>query len=125
MKRLKPNEVKAWRESQLKAQDGFCALCGLALDPADAVADHHHRKGWMRGVLHRGCNALLGKVENNWKRVGVPGLGNFLSNAYKYIVCGENTPLVTDVYHPSFRTEEEKRLRRNKRARLKRKKGKR
>ena len=41
----------------------------------------------MRAVLHRGCNALLGKVENNYKRLGVSEkeLEGFAPNLYNYM----------------------------------------
>ena len=71
-------------------------------------------------MLHRGCNSLLGKVENNYKRYNIPSLERCLVNMYLYIAQG-NKPFPEDVYHPSYRTEEEKRLLRNKRARRKRK----
>ena len=122
MRRLKPSEVKAWREHMLALQGGECLLCGKPLCKEDAVADHSHKHGWMRGVLHRGCNALLGKIENNHKRMGVPDLSCFLDGVKEYLAYGEAEPFEEDgPYHPSYRTPEEKRLLRNKRARLKRK----
>lgn len=42
-------------------------MCGEPIED-DAVLDHDHVTGFIRGVLHRGCNALLGKIENNMKR---------------------------------------------------------
>lgn len=123
MNRLKnAKEVREWRERTLAEQGGVCALCGLPLKSEDAVADHNHKHGWMRGVLHRGCNSLLGKIENNWQRVGVPDIEKFLNGCYFYILIGNVPSLDVDVYHPSHRTAEEKRLRRNKKARLARKK---
>ena len=120
MKRLKQSEIKAYREQRLARFGGVCELCGLPLDPKDAVLDHSHQHGWIRGVLHRGCNSLLGKVENNYKRYNIPSLERCLVNMYLYIASG-NKPFPEDVYHPSYRTPEEKRLLRNKRARRKRK----
>ena len=118
MRRLKPLEVKAYREEFLKKQLGVCMLCGMPLFPGQAVADHDHSTGRMRYVIHRGCNCLLGKVENNFKRYALPcSLVEFLIGAYHYL----NNPRLTDDYHPSYRTPEEKRLLRNKRARRKRK----
>lgn len=123
MRRLKQNEIKAYREELLEKQGGMCALCGEQLFRDDAVLDHHHKMGWVRGVLHRGCNALLGKIENNHKRMGVPSLDSFLGGCADYIrdgllpICKDGQP----VYHPSHRTPDEKRLLRNKRARRKRK----
>lgn len=51
-------------------------------------------------VLHRGCNALLGKVENNYKRYGVSekSLQGMVPLLYGYIYSdwSENPK------HPSF-----------------------
>ena len=119
MRRLKPSEIKRFREELLAAQGFKCALCGETLFREDAVLDHHHKCGWIRGVLHRGCNALLGKIENNWRRVGVPHLGTFIGGVFAYLESTEVQAI--EVFHPSYRTLEEKRLLRNKRARRKRK----
>ena len=124
MNRLKnAKEVREWRERTLAEQGGVCALCGLPLAKEDAVADHHHKHGWMRGVLHRGCNSLLGKIENNWRRMGVPDLPMFLLGSWRYLNDTEYYGVRGSPFHPSYRTAEEKRLRRNKKARMKRKKG--
>lgn len=113
MKRLKPKDVAGWRAAQLVGQFGKCKLCGCDLDPSEAVADHCHKTGYMRGVLHRGCNAFLGKIENCIKI-------NKLQDKLEFLVHPEvlgYMQATLDVYHPTFRTEEEKRLRRNKKAR--------
>lgn len=77
------------------------------------MLDHDHATGFIRGVLHNGCNAMLGKIENNYKRMGVK-LGPFLARALPYMQAHETPqhPLL----HPSHRTEEEKKLRTNARA---------
>lgn len=116
MKRLKPKDVATWRAARLLEQGGYCSLCGIELDASEAVADHKHNGeggGKMRGVLHRGCNAWLGKVENSIKL-------NKLEDKIHLLVAGrvlEYMQSTLDVYHPTFRTEEEKRIRRNKKAR--------
>ena len=120
MRRLKQSEIKAYREERLAEVGGVCELCGLPLTKENAVLDHSHEHGWIRGVLHRGCNSLLGKVENNYKRYAIPSLECCLANMWLYIAHG-NKSFPEDVYHPSYRTPEEKRLLRNKRARRKRK----
>lgn len=65
--RLKYTEVQEYRQTQLAEQNYCCALCGELID-GDAVLDHDHKTGLIRRVLHRGCNALLGKIENNMAR---------------------------------------------------------
>jgi len=65
--RLKYTEISQYRAHQLEQQIHNCALCGEAIID-DAVLDHDHKTGRVRKVLHRGCNALLGKIENNLAR---------------------------------------------------------
>lgn len=62
MTRLKPTEVKAYREEQLKRQKGKCPLCHEELLPADATLDHCHTTGHVRMVLHRSCNSAEGRI---------------------------------------------------------------
>ena len=113
--RLTQAATKAYREAKLKEQGGRCALSGYTLSPSEAVLDHCHTTGHVRGVLHRGVNSLLGKCENNYRRYGLslpmlaamaPPLGAYLAKDYS------NNPL-----YPTHRTEDEKRELRNKRAR--------
>ena len=125
MRRLTATQVKLVRIKIAADQGGRCALCGGQLGtkaPLDPVLDHDHKTGAVRGVLHRGCNSLLGKVENNAGRYGVRdvlafcgGLANYLRN---------HMTNITGYLHPSHKTEDEKRQRRNKLARLSRAKKK-
>lgn len=116
MIRLKPKDVAAWRLQRLAAQGGVCQLCGLPLEKHEAVADHKHNgvgAGRMRGVLHRGCNAWLGKVENS---IRINKLQDKIEHLVtERVLCYMNNTL--EVFHPTYRTEEEKRIRRNKKAR--------
>lgn len=116
--RLTQAAVKAYREAKLKEQGGRCALTGYTLSPSEAVLDHDHVTGHVRGVVHRGVNALLGKLENNHKRYGVSlpqviamgrGLEAYLSKDYS-----------GNAYHYTHRTEDEKRERANMLARKRR-----
>lgn len=120
MERLKTSQIAAVRAKLLADQRGLCALCGLQLLPAQAVLDHCHTDGYIRGVLHRGCNSLLGKVENNHKRYGVSNLTAFLLGVTPYL---HSSKLKYNLLHPSFKTEEEKRLARNAAARKRRANG--
>lgn len=65
----------------------------------DAVLDHNHNTGMVRGVLHRQSNAWLGKIENSWKRFGsfsAVDLSSALKNVCEYIDKGD-----TDYLHPN------------------------
>lgn len=109
--RLTQAATKAYREAKLKEQGGRCALSGYTLSPAEAVLDHDHATGHVRGVLHRGVNSLLGKIENNHKRYGVslPMLRAMAPAVAAYI----EKDYSANVYYPTHRTEDEKRERRN------------
>jgi len=86
------------------------------------VLDHDHHTGAVRDALHRGCNALLGKIENNYKRYGVWHLKPFLAGAGDYLQRhSENR---TGLLHPTHKTDEDKRIRRNKLAAARRAKAK-
>lgn len=83
--------------------------------PDEAVLDHDHGTGAVRAVLHRGCNALLGKVENNHKRYGIKNLPAFLNGANAYLQ--RHLTNRTGLLHPTHKTEDEKRAKRNTKAR--------
>lgn len=116
--RLKHAGVATFREELLAKQGGRCAVCGTRLASASAVLDHDHRTGAIRGVLHRGCNSLLGKLENNALRYGVTDIGTFTNGVAAYLRM--HMVNVTGMLHPTHKTDEEKRLARNKKARIKR-----
>ena len=115
MRKLKASEVASTREQMLVNQGGRCALCKLPLPLGQAVLDHDHATGIVRGVLHRGCNSLLGKVENNHRRYGVRSLDAFLAGTAAYL--GNHITDRTGLLHPTHKTEEEKRVARNAKAR--------
>ena len=114
--RLTAAKVKAYREQLLAEQEGLCALCLEGVQPDEAVLDHDHKTGEVRGVLHRGCNAMLGHLENNRPRhklQQVPRFTRFLSRIVEYIYRRRvDAPL-----YPTFRNAEQKRDLYNKRAR--------
>lgn len=122
VRRLKTTEVSTTRANQLVQQSGRCALCGLPLPPAQAVLDHNHDTGAVRGTLHRGCNSLLGKLENNAARYGVRDIGTFTNGVAAYLRT--HMVNVTGLLHPTHKTDDEKRERRNAKARAARAKRK-
>lgn len=94
---------------------GACALCRLPCSEQSAVLDHNHSTGAVRAALHRGCNALLGKVENNAARYGVPNVSAFGAGLGPYLQRHQINQ--TGLLHPTHKTEDEKRLARNAKAR--------
>lgn len=114
--RIKQSEVKQHRHDMYVKQGNRCALCRLPISEAEQALDHCHKTGVLRGTLHRGCNAMLGHIENNLPRhklTNTAKLSAFLRNIIPYLhMVDQSAPL-----HHTFRTEEEKRLKRNAKAR--------
>lgn len=117
MKRLKQSEIMGARSYQASLQQWNCLLCDRPMRDDNMVFDHSHQTGKMRGVLHRNCNCLLGRIEMNCRRhcISFNDLPSWLRGCADYL---EKPHL--DIFHPSFRTEEEKKELRNKRAKRKR-----
>lgn len=119
MQRLTSSAVAPYRTQILRKQLGLCKLCRRK--PAVPCLDHCHSTGVNRGVLCRGCNALLGKIENNAARNGLGNpadLDRYLMSIPQYLAEGRRGGLGT--LHPTFKTDEEKRLKRNADARKRR-----
>lgn len=120
MRKLSRTQLRAWTLQQLGKQGGLCPVCGKPIDrtiPKEAVADHDHETGELRGVLHRSCNSSLGKIDHAAGRWGaksmkyediVPFLERVIAY-YKQPGLG--------VMYPTHKTPEEQRLARNAKAR--------
>jgi hypothetical protein len=108
--KLKYKEIATERSQRLEQQEYHCSLCGDTIID-DAVLDHDHKTGRIRSVLHRGCNAMLGKIENNMprNRMTMHRLERFCSNIVKYI-----TQEYEDIIHPTYLTAEEKNMKKKK-----------
>ena len=104
MTKAKPKDIKPLREQYLKEQLGLCALCREPVNEEDAVLDHCHKTGYLRSVLHRGCNCYIGSMENNLARnkITPSRLANILANfeTYKHTV--------KPILHPTHKTPEER-----------------
>jgi len=119
--KLKPKDIKPLREQLLIEQGGLCAICHEHIDPGQAVLDHDHRSGYVRAVLHRGCNAFIGALENNQKRnlITLSRLDAIMANFTRYVVT------TTEIIHPSHLTAEERTERTRRRAKKRRQQAKR
>lgn len=120
MYKLKRKEIKYWRDKLLRAQQGKCPICGLDLAEDEAVLDHDHVTGHIRGALHPSCNRLDGKCINWAYRTKGTDYPQMMINLAKYW-SNDYSELPI---HPTHKTAEEKRLARNKKARIARAKRK-
>lgn len=102
----------------LKEQGGIDPITKLQI--TDPVLDHDHGSGDVRAVLQRWNNGVLGKIENWASRAGA-GLDPivYLKSVVAYLEFHQAYP--SGLKYPTFKTEDEKRLARNKAARVRRK----
>jgi hypothetical protein len=116
-RRLKTTEVLPVREALVKHQK-VCPLCqrkfGAKVKPA---LDHCHVRGHIRDVLCINCNGMEGKVFNLARRARADGTEiEWLERLVAYWIRHQ-TSQHRGLIHPSFKTEAEKKLARNKKAR--------
>ena len=137
--KLKFSDIPSHRQKIQEFQDNECWICGA--DFTDAyysrkkrkkvpkhipVLDHNHYTGEVRGVLCSGCNSVEG--------VFIKSVGRYHTNIdhHESIAVQELLYRLADYYehyrvshsgyvHPKHKTEDEKRVARNKKARMKRK----
>lgn len=119
--RIKAKDIPAIKAKLLKQQSGRCALCReKPEEPKDICLDHSYQTGFVRAVLCRNCNSIEGRIRhyaNRAKRNSTVEV--WVKRLIQYWEYHSNNP--SGIYHPSYRTEEEKRIRRNKKARKRRK----
>ena len=125
--RIKASQVEAVRAALLKKQGYTCPLCGgkmTARSSKKPALDHDHETGFLRDVLCVNCNGIEGKVHNLVRRArGKLSKLDWLKNLLSYYER-HGTPQHGGIFHHTHKTEEEKRLERNRKARLRRQKAK-
>lgn len=95
-------------KQMLAMQKGLSPITGRPI--TDAVMDHCHKTGHVRGVLQRWENAVLGRLENWAGRLGGdPPVSDveFLRGVADYLERTRANP--TGVLYPTFKTPAEKR----------------
>lgn len=114
-RKIARSQNRAYTMGLLKTkQAGNCAVCGKPVDltvrgnNSAYVLDHCHDTGLVRGVLHRGCNGALGKLENavgRWTGIGMDynKIILWLEQALHYYKSG-----FEPVIYPDHKTPEEK-----------------
>lgn len=63
-----PKDVQKARDALFEEQCGVDPITGLIIPAKQQVLDHDHKTQYVRAVLHRQSNAVLGKIENMWTR---------------------------------------------------------
>lgn len=119
--RLKAKEISEAR-ALLLAADPICPLCDTdlrTLPLKDVCLDHCHDNGWIRGLLCRNCNAMDGRVRHyanraKRNRTALRWLKRLVAYWEKHRTNQHG------IFHPAYRTQNEKKALRNKRARKRR-----
>jgi len=118
--RIKQKDLPAIRDQIILSQAMICPICLGDLSDKVACLDHDHATGAIRGVLCLNCNQIEGKIKNlarRGKRDLPPRV--FIENIIQYWDKHSQNP--DQRLHPTHLTEDEKRLRRNAKARARRK----
>jgi len=95
-------DVTRIREILKHQQNSIDPITGLEIPHNQAVLDHDHTTQFVRAVLHRQTNAVLGKIENlekrylSWWYNGT--LADFLRGCADYL----DTEHKQEYVHPSF-----------------------
>lgn len=119
--RIRQSELPAIRSQIQTSQNDLCPICHCDLRDKVPCLDHDHVTGCIRGVLCANCNQIEGKIKNlarRGKRELPPKL--FLQNILAYWDIHAERP--DQRLHPTHLTGEERRLRRNAKAKARRKK---
>ena len=108
---LNHKDIKGVRLQLLTEQENICPLCNTLIALEDAVLDHDHETGLVRGVLHSTCNSYEGMVKHKFVRSGVhknTDIVTYLKNLIVYLQK-EQYPLI----HPNEKPKEPKLMRSN------------
>lgn len=123
MKRLKKTDIARATLIFLRKNKETCPLCKESIAPRakkKPVLDHDHKTGYIRDTLCRNCNGMEGKALSIANR-GKANLSTleWMENLVNYWKL-HSTPQHGGLLHPTHQTPEEKRIARNKKARIRR-----
>lgn len=119
--RIKAKDIPALRDAIAATQENKCWLCKIDLSVVTPCLDHDHQTGRIRSVLCQNCNGIEGKINNLARRAKRDGTKfDFLDKILEYWSKHSANP--REEIHPTHKTQDEKRLLRNKKARERRKK---
>jgi hypothetical protein len=124
--KVKTTQLATVRAQFAADQGNRCGICQQVTPAASQVMDHCHQSGFMRAMLCRNCNGLEGKILSR-ARQGQRQFDPqwFLRRVLAYWEKHHDAVPSHGLLHPTYKTEDEKRLARNKKARLARAKEKR
>jgi len=120
--KLKFAQLPLARNKLMAQQDYCCALCGKSFKGRGAkkpALDHCHIKGTIRDVLCLNCNRREGEIWNRVRTCDKDAPIEWLAKLVEYW-RRHSAPKHGGIIHPSHKSETEKRLAKNAKARAKR-----
>lgn len=123
--KMKQSDIPMVRKILIAKQNGVCPICGKDLTrvaPINQVIDHNHETGYVRAVVHRGCNKVEGSVLNTVRRWGKAGTMDEIIGTMRRLVSfwELHATRQTDFIYYNHKTAAEKRAAYNaKRRRIK------
>lgn len=116
--RMKTKDIAPVRTLLAKKQGNKCVLCDVKMIGAKKPAlDHCHTGGHIRDVLCVNCNGIEGKIFNLARRSGIKP-EDWLARLLDYY--RRHATSQHGLVHPTYKTDEEKRIERNRKARVRR-----
>ena len=77
--RNRHSRKKIGYDALFEKQGGLCAFCEQPLaDDNTTHRDHNHETGEVRGLVHAGCNVMIGGIENAIALVGMERLMRYV-----------------------------------------------
>lgn len=120
--KLKVAQVALVRDKLLTQQEHVCVLCGQSFKGRNAkkpALDHDHKTGYVRDVLCLNCNRREGEIFNRARTCMKDFEEEWVSNLVGYWKR-HREPRHGGLIYPTHKTDVEKRLERNAKARKKR-----
>jgi len=118
VKRITNAQIIEVRKKVVAQQGGKCAICKIKFTKQQVPClDHDHVTGAIRGALCRNCNRGEGKIKNvavSCKRTASPF--DWICEYTRYMIKHQKPQNAW--IHPKHKSDDEKRLLRNKRARI-------
>ena len=124
VRKLKSSETAGVLKQLVTKQGNVCAVCNKPFTKRDyAVLDHCHKSGFIRGALHNSCNGAEGRVKSK-AQMGHAGVSptDYVIGLAAYLTFHKKIhyPLIMH----NHLNEDEKRLKKNAKARKTRAKAK-
>lgn len=119
--KLKHSQVAPVRAKLMASQGGKCPLCERSFTGRNAVKpalDHCHTNGHIRDVLCLNCNGMEGKIFNLARRMMKDNPTLAVERLSSYWTKHRTSQ--HGLIHPTHKTETEKRIERNAKARKRR-----